>query len=131
MGKMKMAKPSPQSEEIDKIESALRVLLDQVVEIDMRTRVGPPEPPLVISPSEWHGRPVPTRRDCQISSVLNNPVRGACRNAIRLLGERLFELTNDTKAMRIIDESVSDGPHSGKRMSILNSAWDGIGDWHA
>jgi hypothetical protein len=133
MGEMEVTQtPSPNSEEIGKIESALSELLDQMVAIDMRPRVGPPEPLRVVSASEFEFRPVPTRRDCQINSVLNQPVRAACRNAIRLLGERLFELTNDTDGQMLkVAERASDGPQFGRRMSIMNSAWDGVGHWHA
>jgi hypothetical protein len=120
-----------QTSELDKIRRALDALLAAMVAIDMTPRKGPPEPLRLVSFAELAAGPIPSRRDCQIAAVLREPVRAACRNAIRLLGERLLELLGNTGEMAEIAESLSDGPQYGRRASILDHAWDGIGDWCA
>jgi hypothetical protein len=122
----------PELSEWEKIESALDALLKAMVEIDLRPR-DDSKPPSKIRfvPVDLRG-PVPTRREMQINQVLREPVRAACRNAIRLLGERIFELRGDD-GMREMNDKVLrlDEQHFQRRASILNSAWDGIGHWVA
>lgn len=116
--------------EVDKIKVALDALLSQMVAIDRKPRKGPATFKF-ISVADLDAEPIPTERQSQIEEVLESPVRAACRNAVRLLGERLFELTGDTDRMLEIAESLSKGRHGGLRASILDHAWDEIGDWHA
>jgi hypothetical protein len=47
-----------------------------------------------------------TRRQGHIETVLRHPVRAACKNAVRLLGERLCELGLDLDQMRGVAERV-------------------------
>ena len=115
------------TDDLTKIKAALAELVMQMVEIDMRPR----EQNSVLitaTPFDMSG-PIPNLRDLAISRVLRDPVRGACRNAIRLLGERIFELTGDIDVMREISEidEVCPAKYEQRIMSIFNSAWDGIG----
>ena len=74
-----------------------------------------------------------TRRQGQIDAVLDNPVRAACKNAVRLLGERLHELGLDLDQMQVVAEWAATAKvrHFTKRINIIDKAWDGVGRWVA
>jgi hypothetical protein len=72
-----------------------------------------------------------TRRQGHIDAVLRHPVRAACKNAVRLLGERLCELGLDLDQMQGVAGRVSKGKAFHKRINIIDKAWDGVGHWVA
>jgi hypothetical protein len=53
--------------------------------------------------------------------VLRHPVRAACKNAVRLLGERLCELGLDLDQMQGVAERVSKGKAFHKRINIIDA----------
>jgi hypothetical protein len=60
--------------------------------------------------------------------------REVCFSTVRFLGERLHANGVSFLGLLAIAHALSSsscGPHFGRRMEILNAAWDGIGDWHA
>ena len=118
-----------QPNEIERIKAALDALLTLAIEHDMRPRAGPPGPLKLISCAELFAKPIPTRREFEINRVLDDPICGATRNAIRLLGERLFEVVGNTDSMRGILEEVAtrDDRHWGRRIDIMDKRWNGIG----
>jgi len=61
--------------------------------------------------------------------IVNRPLRGACGLAIRLLGQRLFDLTGSTKAMgEAIERVANRDPKSyGCRVDIISTRWEGLG----
>jgi hypothetical protein len=62
----------------------------------------------------------------EIDAVLRNPLRPACKNAVRMLGERLHELGLDLDQMQGVAERVSAGKAFQKRIDIIDKAWDGV-----
>jgi hypothetical protein len=120
------------TDEIRQIENALDALLSVAVEEDLRPR--PPGGPLrVISFEELAEQPVLSHEQSAVAEIVETPVSGAVRYAIRLLGERIHELTGSTDAMRDIAERVAGRNQSrwGHRIDILDKRWDGIGGWWA
>lgn len=71
-------------------------------------------------------------RRSPIESMLDDPVGRALRLGIRRLGERLDQL-GGFPLMQDITERVADmSPrHAGRRLSILDFAFDGVGRWVA
>jgi hypothetical protein len=118
-------------EAISCIEEALCTLLDTIAQIDLHQGGDDSEPIRVFSVAEWQGIPTLTRRDVELGAVLRHPVRGALKNAVALLGRKLWELTGDTAEMRAVaHRAARDGPGGfGKRMSIVDHCWDAIGTW--
>jgi hypothetical protein len=118
--------------EIKNIEKALCTLLSQIMRIDRaasKRAEGKPIFSKLVLVSAAEIVPI-TRRQSQIQRVVENPVRGACINAIRFLGERIFELTGDTHVMAEVCDHVashSGGRHSQYRANIIVKTWDGIG----
>jgi hypothetical protein len=75
-----------------------------------------------INPSTYFpNKPVLTRRLCRIGSVIDNPVRGACRNAVHLLGGRLFELGGHDLMNTVWNRVLEKNP---RHACTLDSAWE-------
>ena len=126
--------PRDSNAEVERITAALRKLLEEMLRQDAVRRKARKDdddgrPPKLV-PVDF-SKPVGTRRQAQIDAVQRNPVRGACRNAIRLLGERLHELGLDADEMLVVAKLASRGRTFSKRLSIVDHAWDGIGTWLA
>ena len=122
-------KPKLTSDERIEFTRAIRTLLITIVRIDLSAKPDP-NVSLMGTPFDFDA-PVLSRWECTIHAILDEPVRAALKHGIRVLGERLYELTQDTDVMLRISEAASDGPNEGRCAAIVNSAWDGIGDWHA
>jgi hypothetical protein len=114
----------------DKFTDALRVLLRAIVDVDLN-RKDDGQPIKVHCVSDWAGQPVLSRKQIAVSAILREPVRGALKMGVRALGQEIFDLTADTEIMLRISDAACDGPNGGRCLSIVNSAWDGIGDWYA
>jgi hypothetical protein len=119
------------TDEIRQIENALDALLRVAIEEDLRPR--PPGPLRVVSFAELAEQPILSRKQSAIAEIVKRPVSGAVRYAIRLLGERIHELTGSTDTMRDLAERVAGRDQSrwGHRIDILDKRWDGIGGWWA
>lgn len=125
--------------EILAIQNALDVLLTQMLEARegrsaKQVQVIAKRELELISAADFHGKDVPTREQSAVNLIVKYPVEGACRYAVVLLGRRLAELVaNDYATMLEVSDQVAerDPKREGRRKSILNSAWDGIGFWHA
>ena len=71
---------------------------------------------------------IKTPRECQINRVLNEPVRNACKNAVRLLGERLFEIGGTGLMEKVCNHVEMRGRAvRGYRAVIMDKPWDGVG----
>jgi hypothetical protein len=112
------------------VEQALRTILDEMIRLDALRKPATGEM-LTATPYDFP-TDVPTRHDILISTVLNEPIRGALRNAVRLLGEHLFEKHGDTDEMEAVMNRIADShpKNGGRYASIMDHAWDEIGDWH-
>ena len=115
-------------EEIKKIEDAICSLLTHMLRCDKareKRSVGVP-PKIEIVP--WELIKIKTHRECQISRVLNDPVRNACKNAVRLLGERLFELGGTDLMEKVCNRAeLRSRPRRGYRAVMMDKTWDGVG----
>ncbi|MHC2086461.1 hypothetical protein [Methylobacterium sp. CM6244] len=83
-------------------------------------------------PLRWHRdiASMPTREESEITALASDPIGAACRQAVRRLGQRLYDMRGSTEAMReVIDRAADHDPaHAGQRASIMDSAWNGIGE---
>ena len=115
---------------IAETEAALRVILTEMIRLDALREAKPYRGSMLGTPFRFTDD-IPTRHDILISTVLGEPIRGALRNAVRLLGEHLFELTGDTDEMEAVMNRIADSHPSkaGRYASIMDHAWDEIGDW--
>ena len=115
-------------EEIQKIEDALCSLLAQMLRCDKageKRSIGIP-PKIEIIP--WDQIKIKTRRECDIQRVLNDPVRNACKNAVRLLGERLFALGGIKLMKEVSDRAeLRSKRRRSYRAVIMDKTWDGVG----
>ena len=70
-----------------------------------------------------------TRLDLDVADLARRPVRAACRQAIRRIGEHLFVTLGGTARMSDLAERVAgmDPARYGYRAVIIDHAWDGIG----
>ena len=76
----------------------------------------------------------PTRRESYQAHIIERPIEGALRLAVRELGEHLWGKTKDTDKMeRVLDKVCERNPGmSGRIGSYVDHAWDGTGDqWWA
>jgi hypothetical protein len=120
--------------EVERITGALRKLLAEMLRQDRlrrKARKDDDSPLRAVSAADFSREPLPTRRQAQIDALLKNPVRAACKNAVRLLGERLHELGLDLDEMQTVARLASRGLAFSKRMNIVDKSWHGIGTWLA
>ena len=109
-------------------EDALAALLREIVMIDIARRSEPVAGALMGTPLDLSS-PIPTRDESFLSEVARRPIDAALRRAVRFVGEMLFVDLGDTDAMVEIAERVSTRSkgYSGRWLSIIDHAWDGIG----
>ena len=114
--------------EIDDLERALDALLRTMTAEDDKPADGPVEIVVVTAASLMAAGRM-SRLDLDISDLKRRPLRAACRQAVRRIGEHLFKVTGSTDAMSDILERVCDmdPPRYGHRASIVDHAWDGLG----
>ncbi len=62
----------------------------------------------------------------------DKPVREALRNAVRLLGERLYEVGGTATMEDALDQVADLDPETrDRRAAVMEHAWSGIGSWMA
>ena len=110
-------------------EKALFALLAEVVAIDLRRRSVASVKALTGTPFDF-SKPVPTREESLLSALAARPIDAALRQAIRFVGEFLFAELKSTDAMVKVAERVCarSRDHSGWQLSVVDHAWDGIGE---
>lgn len=117
--------------EVERIEIALAALLTEMLRHDAKRKGKDGGKLIVVCAADM----VPTtRREAQIESLLDNPVRAACKNAIRMLGERLHELGLGLDQMQGVAEwaaTEAKGGQFGQRINIIDKTWNDIGSWIA
>ncbi len=120
------------SSDLDGLERALDALLATIIEEDRKAReapIGALIAEVVTAESlERVGRM--TRLDLDVADLARGPVRAACRQAVRRIGEHLFKVLGTTSAMSGLAERVAawEPKQYGMRVSIIDHAWDGIGN---
>lgn len=116
------------SAEIEELERALDALLRTMTAEDDKPADGPVRIVTVTAASLMAAGRM-SRLDLDIADLKRRPVRAACRQAVRRIGEHLFQVMGDTDAMSDLLERVCDmdPPRYGHRASIVDHAWDGIG----
>ena len=115
--------------EIDGVERALDALLRAMIaEDDKRTAVD--FKVTVFTAADLRNVKFPTRAEMDVKAIVDEPVRAACKQAVRKLGEWLFKLLGSTDAMSDLCERVADmdPPRWGYRVDIIDKTWDGIGN---
>lgn len=110
------------------LEDALDAVLTELIAYRLRPRFEPPEPMKLIHFSELLDQPIRSRRASSFLSVLRDPIEGAFLYTVRGIGEALFDL-GGTRSMKRSLENVAarDPANEGRRLSICDSRWDGIG----
>jgi hypothetical protein len=68
----------------------------------------------------------------RLEGIISNPVHAALRKVMHDLGKELFKLVGSTDAMlKVCNEVATRTPsHEGRCLSIIDHAWNGIGDDH-
>ncbi len=66
----------------------------------------------------------------EFEALTGDPVRYALREGLRRVGAEVYRLGGSTEAMRECLERLceKDREHGGRRGSILDAAWNGIGE---
>lgn len=112
----------PDEREVEAIGRALDALLRTLIANDLNRRSRPT------------GSKSPVRMDMSnypsaAERFSADPIGEACREAVRNFGERLFDVLGSTDAMRDVLNRVAemDPARAGRRASILDHGWDGIG----
>ncbi len=109
------------------IEGALDALLRAMVKDEAKW----PVVPIAASPLKFFdlSEPVSTRAKMEVTQILRQPVYFALRLAVRRMGQQAFSVTGSTDGMREVAERVAGmvPAQYGRRASMLDSAWDGIG----
>lgn len=128
---MNALSPHIEATELEKIEDALHRLLQAATEADRAPPLTPPRGPISASVlaleavdriTSW----TPAQRDA--AALFMNPVAEALRLAVRTLGERLHEIGGQQLMTEVLDRVAERDPeHWGRRVSIMDHRWDGIG----
>lgn len=73
--------------------------------------------------------PIKSRTEMEVDQLIEDPVYYAMRQAVRKLGAILH--ASDPTLMDGAINDVADRPKGGRKVSIIDHAWDGIGQWYA
>ena len=122
------------SPDLESLERALDALLTAIITEDWKVREAAAGPANIVAAAvtaeslERAGRM--TRLDLDVADLVRNPVRAACRQAVRRIGERLFKVCGTISGMSQVAERVAawDPPQYGMRAAIIDHAWDGVGE---
>lgn len=118
--------------EAQKIEAALDALVSAAVANLNERPVVPDRGPIsaadaaaeTIASFDW----TPAQR--RAHDLLSRPVSRALRQAIRALGERLFEIGGMSLMHDVCDRvSMADPRNEARRAGIIDHRWGGIGSW--
>ena len=119
------------SDRVALIDDALDAVLVALLAHRARRAADAPPAPIRATPLRWHGdvREIPTREDSEITALVADPVGAALRQAVRRLGKDLHG-HGGTATMRSAIGRVADRDpaKAGQRASIMDHAWDGIGE---
>lgn len=65
-------------------------------------------------------------------AIIDRPVGGAVRRAIKTLGERLNEIGGNDLMSEVIERVADRDPARWSvRIDVMDKRWDGIGTWYA
>lgn len=120
--------------EAQQIEAALDALVSAAVANLRETPLIPERGPVSVAEGidEWMALLGGTVAQRQANRLLQRPVSGALRTAIRLLGERLHEIGGMALMHDVCARvSASDPRNEALRVGIIDHRWDGIGEWHS
>lgn len=111
-------------EHVTLIRDALDALLKARLEHDQRCDEMPPKPIKFVRFDNFDA----TRS--RFEGIIEDPVRAALRRVMNDLGKELFKLVGSIEVMLAICNEVAsrDPKREGRRLSIIDSAWNGIGD---
>lgn len=110
-------------------EDALEALLRKLVAIDLKRDASAGAKSIMGTPFDFD-KNIPTRSQSLIADLARRPIEEAVRYSIRFVGVFLFEETHSTDAMLAVAERVCarSRDHGGRWLSIVDHAWDGIGE---
>lgn len=119
---MSSLEPPPMAD----IEAALDALLRLAIKDDA-THDEAPTATLTATPFRLDR--IPTRLEFDARSLARQPIGTACRQAVRRLGQHLFDRLGSTDALRDVLERVAELTPAdyGRRVAIMDHAWDGVG----
>jgi hypothetical protein len=120
-----MIEHGPVDVTVDEMERALATLVTEIVSLYSKRR-GSDAPGQ--APSERAG-PAVTKFKGAIDLIISSPIDGALRLSVRQIGERLFcNLQSPLKMMHVARRVCSDDEANwSRRMTAIDSAWEGIG----
>jgi hypothetical protein len=118
------------AQEVAGIEDALHILLTTAIDID-NERASRPRP--VPDLSTFKVYTIGQLADLvgtkgKAGDIIKNPVGIACRMAVKVLGQRLYEIGG----LQLMEEALDrvaerDERWFGRRVDIMDKRWDGIG----
>jgi hypothetical protein len=126
----------PQDKPLAAIESALDALLTALLMERERLREAAQSKPMglrVFSCADLVEMPVLSDQEAWQERILERPVAGALELAIHEIGEVLFKKGGTDLMRKSLEHVASSHPKTyGKRVSICDVQWDGIGGkwWH-
>jgi len=112
------------SDKVDLIEKALDALLCALEQHPPRVTVQS-APSGLVRMSDWIDSDADQSR---LQAIIEDPIRAACEEQIRQLGQELFKIDGSTRLMSDVLERIAASPDSANhRMTKLDRAWNGIG----
>ncbi|MBK3397643.1 MULTISPECIES: hypothetical protein [Methylobacterium] len=117
-------------DQLPAIDKALDTLLSAIIAHDAKRDAQPSETPLRANFVSFDDLASFPPRQADLGEMLADPIRYGLRETVIHLGRQIFRLSGSTDAMRDALERVAemDPRHYGYRATIMDKAWDGIGD---
>lgn len=115
--------------DLAEVERALDALLRASIADDEAQ----PRGPLTATPMDWtrlEAAARMTRLERDVADLKRRPLRAAYRQAIRRLGQHVFDTVGSVGGMRDVLERVAemDPSRDAYRANIMDHAWDGVGE---
>lgn len=121
---------TPALTDVQIIDGALTMLLDHIIALDLgpRRELPPGAGPMTIGQMSERYRwdQQTTEAERFMLKIMDDPVREALTHALRQCGKRLYEI-GGLDAMHEACGRQEDLSNGGRRVSILDKRWDGIG----
>lgn len=124
-----------QATEVAKIEAALDRLVTAAIQNRREPSLDPSKDRLVGAAELMAGFQDSltwTKAQREADELLERPLSATIRRGIRTLGKRLNEIGGWELMTDVCDRvSAADPREEGRRASIIDHRWDGIGSWHS
>lgn len=114
---------SDKREEIHGIEVALSDLVEAIIGARIRRQHGG----VMTMAEALKGEEGKSEIGLAAMDLIDEPVGNACRRAVCVLGERLFEIGGTALMLEVLERVAAEPGSESRRTDILDKNWDGIG----